>query len=33
VPAGKYAWLNRSLFLCTGTRAPLGIRLWFYCVM
>ena len=32
VPAGKYAWLNRSLFLCTGTRAPLGIHLWFYCV-
>lgn len=30
VPAGKYEWLNRSLFLCTGTRAPLGIHLWFY---
>ena len=29
-PAGKYEWLNRSLFLCTGTRAPLGIRLWIY---
>jgi len=29
-PAGKYEWLNRSLFLCTGTRAPLGIHLWFY---
>ena len=31
-PVGKYDWLNRSLFLCTGTRAPLGIHLWFYCV-
>ena len=30
VPAGRYEWLNRSLFLCTGTRAPLGIHLWFY---
>lgn len=29
-PAGKYEWLNKSLFLCTGTRAPLGIHLWFY---
>jgi hypothetical protein len=29
-PAGKYEWLNRSLFLCTGTRAPLGIHLWVY---
>jgi len=29
-PAGKYDWLNRSLFLCTGTRAPLGLHLWFY---
>jgi len=31
-PAGKYDWLNRNLFLCTGTRAPLGLHLWFYCV-
>src|SRR5215831_10107434 len=31
-PAGRYDWLNRSLFLCTGTRAPLGIHLWFYAV-
>ncbi len=29
-PAGKYEGLNRSLFLCTGSRAALGIRLWFY---
>jgi hypothetical protein len=29
-PAGHYEWLNRSLFLCTGTRSPLGIRVWFY---
>ncbi len=29
-PAGKYDWLNRSLFLCTGSRAALGLRLWFY---
>jgi hypothetical protein len=29
-PAGKYDWLNRSLFLCTGSRAALGIQLWFY---
>ncbi len=32
-PAGKYDWLNRSLFLCTGSRAPRGIRLWFYRVV
>jgi len=32
-PAGKYDWLNRSLFLCTGTRAPLGLHLWFYRVI
>ena len=32
-PAGKYEWLNRHLFLCTGTRAPLGIRLWIYKVV
>ncbi len=29
-PAGPYEWLNRSLFLCTGSRAALGIHLWFY---
>jgi hypothetical protein len=29
-PAGRYDWLNRNLFLCTGTRAPLGIHLWVY---
>lgn len=27
-PTGPYDWLNRSIFICTGARYPLGIRLW-----
>ncbi|WP_068074685.1 DUF3237 domain-containing protein [Novosphingobium lentum] len=27
-PTGKYEWMNRSIFLCTGARYPLSIRLW-----
>lgn len=29
-PLGRYDWLNRSLFVCSGLRSPLGIRLWIY---
>ena len=29
-PAGRYDWLNRSLFVCVGARYPASIRLWFY---
>jgi hypothetical protein len=32
-PAGKYDWLNKSLFLCTGARYPTGITLWVYQVL
>ena len=27
-PNGAYEWLNRSIFVCSGARYPLGIRLW-----
>ena len=27
-PEGKYDWLNRSIFLCSGARAARSIRLW-----
>ena len=27
-PDGAYDWLNRSIFVCTGARYPLGIKLW-----
>jgi len=27
-PAGRYEWLNRSIFVCTGARYPSSIRLW-----
>ncbi|MFM2302366.1 MAG: hypothetical protein RLZZ84_2102 [Pseudomonadota bacterium] len=27
-PKGKYDWLNRSIFVCSGARYPLGIKLW-----
>lgn len=30
VAAGKYDWLNRNIFICTGARYPDSIRLWFY---
>ena len=29
-PAGRYEWLNRSLFLCTGARYADAVRLWMY---
>lgn len=29
-PAGKYEWLGRSLFLCTGTRHANAVSLWVY---
>jgi hypothetical protein len=29
-PAGRYEWLNRSLFLCTGERYADAVRLWMY---
>jgi hypothetical protein len=32
-PAGKYDWLNKSLFLCTGARYATGITLWIYEVL
>jgi hypothetical protein len=27
-PLGRYAWLNDSIFVCTGARYPDAIRLW-----
>lgn len=27
-PAGRYDWLNRSVFVCAGARYALSIRLW-----
>ena len=27
-PKGKYDWLNRSIFVCSGARYPLSIKLW-----
>jgi hypothetical protein len=32
-PTGPYEWLNKSVYVCTGVRAPDGIELWFYRVM
>jgi hypothetical protein len=32
-PAGKYEWLNRSLFLCSGARYATSITLWIYQVL
>jgi hypothetical protein len=29
-PAGKYDWLNRSLFVCSGARYATAITLWIY---
>jgi len=29
-PAGRYEWLNRSLFVCTGERRAAAIRLWVF---
>jgi Protein of unknown function (DUF3237) len=27
-PKGKYDWMNRSIFVCSGARYPAGIKLW-----
>lgn len=27
-PVGRYDWLNRSVFVCSGARYAAGIRLW-----
>jgi hypothetical protein len=32
-PAGKYDWLNRSLFICSGARYATAITLWVYEVL
>ena len=32
-PAGRYEWVNRSLFLCSGARFTSGITLWVYQVL
>ncbi len=29
-PAGRYEWLNRRMFLCSGARYPDAVALWFY---
>ncbi len=29
-PAGRYEWLNRRIFLCSGARYPDAVVLWFY---
>ena len=29
-PEGRYSWLNKSLFLCTGSRQPASIELFFF---
>jgi hypothetical protein len=30
VPAGRYEWLNRYVFICAGARYADHVRLWFY---
>jgi hypothetical protein len=27
-PVGRYEWLNRAIFVCTGARYPKSIKLW-----
>jgi len=29
-PVGRYEWLNRRIFLCSGARYPDAVMLWFY---
>lgn len=29
-PAGRYEWLNKSIFIASGARYPDAIKLWFY---
>jgi Protein of unknown function (DUF3237) len=32
-PAGRYEWVNRSVFLCSGARHATAITLWIYQVL
>jgi Protein of unknown function (DUF3237) len=32
-PVGKYDWMNRSIFLCSGARFPSSIKLWVWRVL
>ena len=32
-PAGKYEWLNRRLFVCSGARYATAITLWIYQIL
>jgi hypothetical protein len=32
-PAGKYEWLNRHLFVCSGARYTTAITLWIYQIL
>jgi hypothetical protein len=32
-PAGRYEWLNRSIFVCCGARYASSIRLWVWRVL
>jgi Protein of unknown function (DUF3237) len=32
-PAGKYEWLNRHLFVCSGARYATAITLWIYRIL
>jgi len=32
-PAGKYEWLNRSIFICAGARYASAIKLWVWRVL
>jgi hypothetical protein len=32
-PTGKYDWMNRSVFVCSGARYPSGIKLWVWRVI
>ncbi|NKJ43444.1 MULTISPECIES: DUF3237 domain-containing protein [unclassified Novosphingobium] len=32
-PLGKYEWMNQSIFICSGARYPLGIKLWVWRVL
>ena len=32
-PAGKYEWLNRHLFVCSGARYATAITLWIYQIL
>ncbi len=32
-PVGKYDWMNRSIFICTGARYASSIKMWVWRVM